>query len=189
MSIYEYDMQVFLFHISMTVKRKAAIKKTTVKKTTSKKTSQSNISANRKCIYFSGKLSSSKYSTVKQNHIRDNDQKGIRKDRPLYIFDLPKVVSKYIGETEKNVVKIFEKTKNMNGILVFDEADALFGKRSKVKDAHDRYANMETNYLLQKLEEYGGVMFVSSNFKKPTTKQSIAKLDYIVCLPMKKYRK
>ena len=74
----------------------------------------------------------------------------------------------------------------MNGILLFDEADALFGKRSKVKDSHDKYANVETNYLLKKIEKYKEITFISSNFKKPITKQSIVKLDYIVCFPIKK---
>ena len=74
----------------------------------------------------------------------------------------------------------------MNGILLFDEADALFGKRNKVKDSHDKYTNLETNYLLKKIEKHKGFTFISSNFKKPITKQSIVKLDYIICFPIKK---
>ena len=80
---------------------------------------------------------------------------------------------------------LFKKTEDMNGIIVFDEADSLFGKRSKVKDSHERYANIETNYLLHRLEKYKGIVFCSSNFKGPITKYSIKKLDYVICLPPK----
>lgn len=74
----------------------------------------------------------------------------------------------------------------MNGILIFGEADVLFGKKSKVKNPHDKYDNLETSYLLKNIEKYKGITFISSNFKKPITKQSIVKLDYIVCFPIKK---
>ena len=74
----------------------------------------------------------------------------------LYKIDLSTVVSKYIGETEKNLSRIFMEAETSNAILFFDEADALFGKRSEVKDSHDRYANIETGYLLQRMEEYEG---------------------------------
>lgn len=83
----------------------------------------------------------------------------------LYKVDMSQIVSKYIGETEKNIDKIFKAAKNDNSILFFDEADAIFGKRSEVKDAHDRYANIETGYLLQKMEEHEGVVILSSNLK------------------------
>ena len=76
----------------------------------------------------------------------------------LYKIDLSTVVSKYIGETEKNLDRIFSEAQASNAILFFDEADALFGKRSEVKDAHDRYANIEVAYLLQKMEEYDGIV-------------------------------
>src|SRR5262249_35684386 len=75
----------------------------------------------------------------------------------LYKIDLSAVVSKYIGETEKNLSRIFREAQGANCILLFDEADALFGKRSEVKDSHDRYANIEINYLLQRMEEYEGI--------------------------------
>jgi len=123
-----------------------------------------------------------------KNYFKIQNQKGIKKDKPLYIFDLSKVSSKYIGETEKNLGKIFQRAKKMNGILFFDEADALFGKRSKVNNAHDKYANLETNYLVKRLQKYNGVMFITSNLKKPITKQFIDKLDYVICLPIKKTR-
>jgi hypothetical protein len=84
---------------------------------------------------------------------------------PLYKIDLSGVVSKYIGETEKNLAKIFERARAGNAVLFFDEADALFGKRTEVSDAHDRYANIETSYLLQKLEEHDGVVILASNLR------------------------
>ena len=84
----------------------------------------------------------------------------------LYKIDLSGIVSKYIGETEKNLDRIFRAAQSSNAILFFDEADALFGKRSEVKDAHDRYANIEVAYLLQKIEEYEGVVILASNLSK-----------------------
>jgi SpoVK/Ycf46/Vps4 family AAA+-type ATPase len=81
----------------------------------------------------------------------------------LYRVDLARVVSKYIGETEKNLDRVFTAAEGANAILFFDEADALFGKRSEVKDAHDRYANIEISYLLQKMEEYEGVAILATN--------------------------
>jgi SpoVK/Ycf46/Vps4 family AAA+-type ATPase len=83
----------------------------------------------------------------------------------LYKIDLSMVVSKYIGETEKNLSAIFQEAKDSNAILFFDEADALFGKRSEVKDAHDRYANIETAYLLQKMDEYEGIVILATNLR------------------------
>lgn len=80
--------------------------------------------------------------------------------RDLYHVDLSKITSRYIGETEKNLEKIFQKAEEKNWILIFDEADALFGKRSEIKDAHDRYANIEVSYLLQKMEEFKGVIII-----------------------------
>ena len=82
----------------------------------------------------------------------------------LYKIDLSQIVSKYIGDTEKNLSQVFDAATNSNAILLFDEADALFGKRSEVKDARDRYANMETSYLLQKMEEYAGIAILTTNF-------------------------
>lgn len=84
----------------------------------------------------------------------------------LYKIDLSAVVSKYIGETEKNLNQIFAEAMHSNAILFFDEADAIFGKRSEVKDAHDRYANVEIAYLLQKMEEYEGLVILATNFRK-----------------------
>jgi SpoVK/Ycf46/Vps4 family AAA+-type ATPase len=83
----------------------------------------------------------------------------------LYTIDLSRVVSKYIGETEKNLDRIFQQAEDANAMLFFDEADALFGKRSAIKDAHDRYANIEIAYLLQKMEERLGVTILASNLR------------------------
>ena len=84
-------------------------------------------------------------------------------DLDLYQIDLSQVVSKFIGETEKNLDRIFTAATHANAVLLFDEADALFGKRTEVKDAHDRYANIETSYLLQKMEEYAGLAILTTN--------------------------
>jgi len=155
---------------------------------TLEKTMQTKSLTNRRGIYFSDNLSISKDMRKDQNYFKKQNQKGIKNDKPLYIFDLSRVSSKYIGETEKNFGRIFQRAKKMNGILFFDEADALFGKRSKVSNAHDKYANLETNYLVKRFQKYKGIMFITTNLKKPITKQSIDKLDYVICLPIKKTR-
>lgn len=82
----------------------------------------------------------------------------------LYRIDLSQLVSKYIGETEKNISELFRRARNINALLFFDEADALFAKRSEVKDAHDRYANADTAHLLQKIEEYDGISILATNY-------------------------
>ena len=171
---------------SISVRPKTTARRTTIRKKTLEKTIRSDTLTNRRGIYFSNNLSSSKDMVKVKNYFKKKNRKGIKKDKPLYIFDLSKVSSKYIGETEKNFGRIFQRVKKMDGILFFDEADALFGKRSKVSDAHDKYANLETNYLVKRLQKYKGVMFITSNLKKPITKQSIDKLDYVICLPIKK---
>jgi MoxR-like ATPase len=84
----------------------------------------------------------------------------------MYRIDLSSVVSKYIGETEKNLDRVFNEAQTSNAVLFFDEADALFGKRSEVKDAHDRYANVETAYLLQRMEAYDGVTVLATNLSR-----------------------
>ena len=85
--------------------------------------------------------------------------------KPVYRVDLSLVVSKYIGETEKNLEKVFTKAENKDWILFFDEADALFGKRTEVSDAHDRFSNIETSYLLQRLEKFEGIVALATNLK------------------------
>ncbi len=88
-----------------------------------------------------------------------------RLELELFRIDLSTVVSKYIGETEKNLSRVFDGAQSANAVLFFDEADALFGKRSEVKDAHDRYANIEVSYLLQRMEAYDGVAILATNFR------------------------
>lgn len=105
-------------------------------------------------------------------------------DLDLYKIDLSNVVSKYIGETEKNLEKIFEEAKTSNAILFFDEADALFGKRSEVKDAHDRYANIEIAYLLQKMEEHAGTVILASNFRKNIDDAFLRRLHFMIEFPL-----
>jgi SpoVK/Ycf46/Vps4 family AAA+-type ATPase len=101
----------------------------------------------------------------------------------LYKIDLSSVVSKYIGETEKNLSRVFKEAETSNAILFFDEADALFGKRSEVRDSHDRYANIETNYLLQKMEEHEGIVILASNFKKNIDEAFMRRLNFNIVFP------
>ncbi|MES1164428.1 MAG: AAA family ATPase [Verrucomicrobiota bacterium] len=105
-------------------------------------------------------------------------------DLDLYKIDLSQVVSKYIGETEKNLGRIFSEAENANGILLFDEADALFGKRSEVKDSHDRYANIEINYLLQRLEEFEGIVILTTNMLKNLDPAFTRRIQYTVEFPV-----
>ncbi len=101
----------------------------------------------------------------------------------LYKVDLSGVVSKYIGETEKNLSRIFAEAETANAILFFDEADALFGKRTEVSDAHDRYANIETSYLLQKMEEYEGVVIMATNLSENMDEAFTRRVRFIVEFP------
>ncbi len=101
----------------------------------------------------------------------------------LYRIDLSAVVSKYIGETEKNLRRLFDAAEDGGAILFFDEADALFGKRSEVKDSHDRYANIEINYLLQRLEAYRGLAILATNMKNALDAAFTRRLRFIVNFP------
>ena len=101
----------------------------------------------------------------------------------LYKIDLSGVVSKYIGETEKNLSRIFQEAESANAILFFDEADALFGKRTEVSDSHDRYANIEISYLLQKMEEYDGVVILASNLRQNIDDAFVRRIRFIVEFP------
>jgi len=101
----------------------------------------------------------------------------------LYQIDLSQVVSKYIGETEKNLHQIFGEAQASNAILFFDEADALFGKRSEIKDAHDRYANIEVGYLLQKMEEYEGIAILATNLRDHLDEAFVRRMQFIVEFP------
>ena len=102
----------------------------------------------------------------------------------LYKIDLAGVVSKYIGETEKNLDRIFEEARTANIILFFDEADALFGKRSEVKDAHDRYANIEISYLLQRMEAYEGISILATNFGQNLDEAFSRRMQFVVEFPL-----
>lgn len=101
----------------------------------------------------------------------------------VYQIDLSQVISKYIGETEKNLAKLFYTAENKNWILFFDEADALFGKRTNVKDAHNRYANQEVSYLLQMVEEYSGLVIFSSS-ENEIDKSFLKRMQFVVEFPM-----
>jgi hypothetical protein len=105
-------------------------------------------------------------------------------DFDLYVIDLSTVVDKYIGETEKNLDRIFTEADRVNGVLLFDEADALFGKRSEVKDARDRYANVEVAYLLQRMESFDGVAILTTNLRTNVDEAFTRRLDAIVDFPM-----
>jgi hypothetical protein len=101
----------------------------------------------------------------------------------LYRIDLSAVVSKYIGETEKNLKRVFDAAEEGGAILLFDEADALFGKRSEVKDSHDRYANIEVSYLLQRMEAYRGLAILTTNLKSALDTAFLRRLRFLIDFP------
>ncbi|MFF2505724.1 ATP-binding protein [Streptomyces sp. NPDC058067] len=101
----------------------------------------------------------------------------------LFIIDLSQVVSKYIGETEKNLRKVFDAAERGGALLLFDEADALFGKRSEVKDSHDRYANLEVSYLLMRMEAYRGLAILTTNMKKALDTAFMRRIRFVVDFP------
>jgi AAA+ superfamily predicted ATPase len=105
----------------------------------------------------------------------------------MYRIDLSTVISKYIGETEKNLSRIFEEAATSNAILFFDEADALFGKRSEVRDSHDRYANIEINYLLQKMEQYEGTVILATNLRKNMDDAFVRRIQFTIEFPFPTY--
>lgn len=102
----------------------------------------------------------------------------------VFLVDLSLVVSKYIGETEKNLSALFNQAKNKNWILFFDEADALFGKRTNVRDAHDKYANQEVSYLLQRVEEFPGLVILASNLKGNIDEAFLRRFQSVIHFPM-----
>ena len=101
----------------------------------------------------------------------------------LYQVDLSAVFSKYIGETEKNLSKVFETARAKEAILFFDETDALFGKRTETRNSHDQYTNMELNYLLQRLEEYSGLVILATNYKKQLDEALMRRVRFVVEFP------
>ena len=102
----------------------------------------------------------------------------------LYVIDLATVVDKYVGETEKNLERLFGEADGVNGVLLFDEADAIFGKRSEVRDAHDRYANIEVAYLLQRMETFDGLAILTTNLRANLDDAFTRRLDAIVDFPV-----
>jgi len=102
----------------------------------------------------------------------------------LYVIDLSTVVDKYIGETEKNLDRIFVEAERVNGVLLFDEADAIFGKRSEVKDARDRYANVEVAYLLQRMEQFEGLAILTTNLRANVDEAFLRRIDVLIEFPV-----
>ncbi len=111
---------------------------------------------------------------------------GKHTNKDVYRIDLSMVVSKYIGETEKNLSKIFDRAEHKDWILFFDEADALFGKRTSVNDSHDRYANQEISFLLQRIEDYDGLVILASNMKNNIDEAFTRRFQSIIHFPMPK---
>jgi vesicle-fusing ATPase len=104
-------------------------------------------------------------------------------DLDLYRIDLSTTVSKYIGETEKNLRRLFDAAECSGAVLLFDEADALFGKRGEVKDGHDRYANLEVAYLLQRMESYRGLAILTTNLRSNIDRAFLRRLRFVVQFP------
>lgn len=111
---------------------------------------------------------------------------GKETGRDVYRIDLSTVISKYIGETEKNLEKVFTQAEHKNWILFFDEADALFGKRTSISDAHDKFANQEISYLLQRVEDFDGVVILASNFKSNFDDAFTRRFQSIIHFPIPK---
>jgi SpoVK/Ycf46/Vps4 family AAA+-type ATPase len=109
---------------------------------------------------------------------------AIELDLPMYRIDLSQVVNKYIGETEKNLKRLFDAADVSDIILFFDEADSLFGQRTEVKDAHDRYANLEISYLLERMERFKGLAILATNRAKNLDEAFLRRLRYIIDFPL-----
>lgn len=109
---------------------------------------------------------------------------AIKLDLPMYRIDLSQVVNKYIGETEKNLKRVFDAADISDMILFFDEADSLFGRRTEVSDAHDRYANLEISYLLERMERFKGLAILATNRKKDLDEAFLRRLRYIIDFPV-----
>lgn len=103
--------------------------------------------------------------------------------RTLYHIDLGAVVSKYVGETEKNLCRIFDAVAGSGAILYFDEAEALFGRRGDVRDSHDRYANLDLDYLLQRIEAYDGLTILATNMKGNLDPAFTRRLRFVIAFP------
>ena len=103
--------------------------------------------------------------------------------RDLLVVDLSQVVSKYIGDTEKNLARVFAAAEDSGAVLLFDEADALFGRRTEVRDSHDRYANVEVGYLLQRVEAFGGLAVLTTNARSAIDPAFLRRLRLVVTFP------
>jgi SpoVK/Ycf46/Vps4 family AAA+-type ATPase len=112
---------------------------------------------------------------------------GKHTGRAVYRIDLSMVVSRFIGETEKNLAILFDRAENKDWILFFDEADALFGKRTSVKDAHDKYANQEVSYLLQRIENFDGLLIMASNIESIIDDYFLRRFRSRIYFPVPKY--
>lgn len=137
---------------------KSAVKKVAVKKLTPARQAKKPKATSSAVLILSGS------TALRRRKAAETLAETLKVD--LFRVDLSAVVSKYIGETEKNLNNVFDKAAASGSILFFDEADALFGTRSKVKDAHDRYANAETAHLLQRIECHSGIVILTSNGKQ-----------------------
>lgn len=102
--------------------------------------------------------------------------------RDVYRVDLDSVVSKYIGETEKNLTYVFESGEKLDAVLLFDEADSLFGKRTEVKDSHDRFANLEVSYLLERIENYSGLVVLATNLRSNIDEAFLRRVSGVIDL-------
>jgi SpoVK/Ycf46/Vps4 family AAA+-type ATPase len=111
---------------------------------------------------------------------------GKTADQPVYSVNLSKLISKYIGETEKNLDTLFGTAEIKDWILFFDEADTLFGKRTDVKDSHDRYANLDVNYLLQRIENFNGLIFIAGNKKTTIDPEILKRFRSVIHFPKPK---
>lgn len=127
------------------------------------------------------KLAILRPSGYRENDGRGNHRRGARVE--LYRIDLSRIVSKYIGETEQRLSELFSEAENSGAILFFDEGDALFGKRTEVKDAHDKYANLEAAYLLQRIEAYDGVTILATNLLQNMDEALIRRMSFVVKFP------
>jgi SpoVK/Ycf46/Vps4 family AAA+-type ATPase len=119
---------------------------------------------------------------MKRHYGNRNEKIALKLD--LYKIDLQSVVSKYIGETEKNLKRIFSEAEKNGSILFFDEADALFGKRSETKDSHDRYANINVGYLLQRIKEHKGIVILALNFASNIDPAAARRMNFWIELPI-----
>src|SRR5690349_7845574 len=108
---------------------------------------------------------------------------GKHTQRDVFRIDLSRVVSKYIGETEQNLARLFDRAESKDWILFFDEADALFGKRTEIRDAHDKYANQQAAYLLQRIETFDGLVILATNFKNNIDEAFIRRFQSVIHFP------